>query len=199
VSVTDWANLDYAVVDVEGNGQQPPDLVEMAVVPIIDGLIGEPASWLVKPERPIKYFATRVHGITTANVAEAPSFESIADEVRASLDAPALVAHNAHVDVGVLKRHLPAWDVPEVFDTLKLARRLLPNQPGYKLGMLVRTLNLAGGLPGDLAPHRAAYDALVTARLFVRLATMTEGHPLTLEALRGESSRENGHNTPSLF
>ena len=31
--MTDWASMRYAVVDVEGNGQQPPDLVELAVVP----------------------------------------------------------------------------------------------------------------------------------------------------------------------
>jgi hypothetical protein len=35
--------------------------------------------------------------------------------------------------------------------------------------------------------------------LFVRLVTITEGHPLTLEALRGESSEGNGHEAPSLF
>jgi DNA polymerase III epsilon subunit-like protein len=197
--MTDWTSISYAVVDVEGNGQQPPDLVELAVVRIVGGEIQEPASWLVKPERPIKYFATRIHGITTQDVADAPSFGSIADEVRASLDVPALIAHNAHVDTGVLKRYLPKWDAPEVFDTLKLAKRLLPNQSGYRLGMLVHALNLAEGLPADLVPHRAAYDALVTARLFVRLATVTEGHPLTLEALRGESSEGNGHDAPSLF
>lgn len=197
--MTDWTSLTYAVVDVEGNGQQPPDLVELAVVPIVGGVIQEPSSWLVKPERPIKYFATRIHGISTQDVANAPSFETITDEVRQALDVPALVAHNAHVDTDVLKRQLPRWDVPEVFDTLKLARRLLPNQPGYKLGMLVRALNLAEGLPNDLTPHRAAYDALVTARLFVRLVTITEGHPLTLEALRGDTPDRNNRETPSLF
>ena len=40
--MTDWTSLAYAVVDVEGNGQQPPDLVELAVVPIVGGKIGEP-------------------------------------------------------------------------------------------------------------------------------------------------------------
>jgi DNA polymerase III epsilon subunit-like protein len=89
--------------------------------------------------------------------------------------------------------------VPEVFDTLKLAKRLLPDQPGYKLGMLVEALDLARDLPGDLTPHRATYDALVTARLFVRLVTMTHGHPLTLEALRGGASKLNGHDISSLF
>jgi hypothetical protein len=44
--MTDWASVRYAVVDVEGNGQQPPDLVELAVVPIVNGIIGRPTCWL---------------------------------------------------------------------------------------------------------------------------------------------------------
>lgn len=52
--MTGWTSLAYAVVDVEGNGQQPPDLVELAVVPITSGEIGEPIRWLVKPPHSIK-------------------------------------------------------------------------------------------------------------------------------------------------
>ena len=63
--MTDWTSLRYAVVDVEGNGHQPPDLVELAVVPIVHGTIGEPRSWLVRPNQPIKAVATRIHGITS--------------------------------------------------------------------------------------------------------------------------------------
>lgn len=50
--MTHWADLAYVVVDVEGNGQQPPDLVELAAVPIVAGVIGEPVSWLVHPDEP---------------------------------------------------------------------------------------------------------------------------------------------------
>jgi exodeoxyribonuclease X len=195
--MTDWTSINYAVVDVEGNGQQPPDLVELAVVPITGGEIGEPTSWLVKPERPIKYIATRIHGITTADVVNKPTFNEVAQEVRANLEVPAIVAHNAHVDIGVLTAHLSGWEPLDVFDTLKLARRLLPGQPSYSLGALTRALNLADGLSADLSPHRATYDALVTARLFVRLMTLT-GTPLTLEALRDMPPR-NSHEASSLF
>jgi len=184
--MTDWTTLRYAVTDVEGNGQQPPELVELAVVPIADGVIQVPASWLVKPERPITRFASRIHGITTPDVADKPALYAIANEVRKALDAPALVAHNAHVDVAVLERELDGWQAPEVFDTLKLARRLLPNQPGYRLGLLVRALNLAEGMPDDLTPHRATYDALVTARLFIHLAVLAG----SLEVLRGQPSEK---------
>ena len=118
-------------------------------------------------------------------MADGPVFTDVKDEVLAALDGTALVAHNAHVDIGVLQRKLADWECPEVFDTLKLARRLLPDANSYKLGALVEAFKLAEGLPDDLTPHRATYDALVTARLFVRLATLPDTRPLSLEELRG--------------
>ncbi|WP_131786521.1 3'-5' exonuclease [Protofrankia symbiont of Coriaria ruscifolia] len=197
--MADWTTLRYVVVDVEGNGQQPPDLVELAAVPIVNGTIGEPVSWLVKPELPIKHFATRIHGLTNKDVADAPLFVAIKDDVLAAMDGAALVAHNAHVDVDVLSRKLGDWQRPEVFDTLELARRLLPKQESYRLGALVETFKLAKGLPEGFTPHRATYDALVAARLFVRLAGLPDTRPLSLEELRGDSSREGEDETPALF
>jgi exodeoxyribonuclease X len=190
--------MRYAVADVEGNGQQPPELVEVAVVPILDGVIGEAASWLVRPARPISRIAARIHGLTDLDLAGAPTFAAIEGEVRQALAADVLVAHNAHVDVGVLRRHLGGWACPEVFDTLKLARRLLPGQASYKLGALVAAMGLADGLPAGLAPHRATYDALVTSRLFVGLAAPRGGRPLSLDDLRGRGPGKK-NDEPSLF
>jgi DNA polymerase III epsilon subunit-like protein len=189
--MADWTSLSYAVTDVEGNGQQPPDLVEVAVLPITDGIIGEPVSWLVRPPRPIKSFATRIHGISGADVAGAPPFAEVRHEVCAALAGRVIVAHNAHVDISVLGRELGDWESPEVFDTLKLARRLLPGQPSYKLSALVRTLDLDHAVPPGLVPHRAAYDVLVTARLFAQLAAGHGGIPADLEELRGPAPERN--------
>ncbi|MYZ34978.1 MULTISPECIES: 3'-5' exonuclease [unclassified Streptomyces] len=184
--MTDWTSLSFVVVDVEGNGQQPPDLVELAAVPVVDGVIGEPVSWLVKPDAPIKHFATRIHGLTNKDVADCPTFEDMKLDVLMALSHPAIVAHNAHVDLGVLQRKLTGWEPPEVFDTLKLARRLVPGMDSYRLGNLVEAFKLAEGLPEGLSPHRATYDALVAARLFVLLATKAA----SLEELRGQPPKE---------
>ncbi|MGH3326824.1 MAG: 3'-5' exonuclease [Streptomycetales bacterium] len=197
--MTDWTSLRYVVVDLEGNGHQPPDLVELAAVPIVGGIIGELASWLVRPNQPIKYFATRIHGVTNKDVASAPVFANVKAEVLRTLEGSVLIAHNAHVDVSVLQRKLGNWRCPEVFDTLKLARRLLPDQGSYKLGSLVEEFKLAEELPDGLTSHRAMYDVLVTARLFVRLATLSNTRPLSLEELRGESPGGGGDETPALF
>lgn len=192
--MTDWTSLSYVVVDIEGNGQQPPEMVELAAVSIRGGIIGKPASWLVRPDHPIKYFATQVHGLTTTDVADCPKLEQIAAEVQAALAADAVIAHNAHVDVGVLQHELTGWQPREVFDTLRLARRLVPDLDSYRLGNLVRRLQLAEGLPDGLRPHRATYDALVAARLFVHLAARAG----SLEALRGIPPK-GGDDAPGLF
>ena len=93
--MTSWASMRYAVVDVEGDGEQPPDLVQVAVVPVAAGIIGAPASWLVKPPRPVSRIAARIHGLTNEALAVAPAFADIESEVREALDADVLVAHNA--------------------------------------------------------------------------------------------------------
>lgn len=193
--MTDWTSLSYVVVDVEGNGQQPPELVEVAVVPIRSGHIGEPQSWLVRPTRPIRFYATRIHGLTNTDVADCPLFGDVKDQVLRALEADALVAHNAHVDVSVLQRQLGGWKTPEVFDTLPLARRLVPGLPSYKLGYLVEAFSLTTGLPDDLSPHRAGYDVLVTARLFGELARIAA----SLEALRGQPAEGDSDDAATLF
>jgi len=180
-----WTSARLVVADVEGNGHRPPSLVEAAVVPIVAGRIGEPASWLVRPPEAITWQATKIHGITNAEVAELPGIDAVTADIRAHLGDAVVVAHNAHVDLDVLTRELPGWQPAAVVDTLKLARARLPGQPSYRLGALVDALDLARNLPTGLRPHRAAYDALVTARLFVHLAIDPDRGSLLLADLTG--------------
>jgi exodeoxyribonuclease X len=169
-----WTAYRYVVVDVEGNGQRPPDLVELAAVPINDGMIGEPRTWLVRPPRPITSMARRFHKISDADVADRPPVAEVAHEMHTALAGAVFVAHNAHVDLAVIGRELdytPAY----VVDTLKLARRQTPGQASYKLGALVEHFDLSSqdeGIPG-MAAHRAGYDALMCASLLAALADIT--------------------------
>ncbi|MFF4195192.1 exonuclease domain-containing protein [Nonomuraea sp. NPDC001831] len=196
-----WTAFRYAVADVEGNGQQPPDLVELAIVPIAQGTVEEPLTWLVKPPRPITPLACRIHGISNQQVASAPPSAEYAPDIMAAFGGAIFVAHNAHVDLSVLARELPGFQPSLVIDTLKLARRLLPGRPSYKLGVLAEELKLATGLPAGLAPHRAAYDALVCARLLAHLATGAEPLPLAALLTDPTTSREGSTDdaAPTLF
>lgn len=112
------------VIDVEGNGASPADLVEVAGLPIRDGRpdTSSAGAWLIRPPAPVTPFAARIHGLTNAVLAEQPTWDRVAPEIAALLGDTWVCAHNAHVDYGVLGRHLPDWRPSGVIDTLRLAR-----------------------------------------------------------------------------
>jgi DNA polymerase III epsilon subunit-like protein len=178
-----WTAADYVVIDVEGNGAQPPELVELAVVPLRGGIIGDVVTWLVRPSTPITWHARQVHGISNDDVAGVPAIDAVVLDVLNALGDAIPVGHAVHNDLAVLHRVLPGWDPPFAVDTLRLARHTL-DLPTYGLGALVEHYDLGVGLPAGMRAHRADYDAQVTARLLVELATILNPRGATLADLR---------------
>lgn len=162
-----WPSEPIVIVDVEGNGHNPPDLVEVAIAPfpLVEG--ERSLSWLIKPPNRITWQAKRVHGIANSKVESSPSWEEIRVDVEQHLRGKWFVAHNASVDYGVMKRHLPDWVPIGVIDTLKLARRVYPNAKSHSLSALLTMTGLQDQISGEL--HRAGEDARVTALLLNRL------------------------------
>ncbi|MEV8331989.1 3'-5' exonuclease [Streptomyces niveus] len=159
------------VVDVEGNGANPPDLVEVAALPVREGRpdTGTAGAWLTKPRHPVTPFAARVHGLTNERLEHEPGWEEIADQVHTLMGTSWICAHNAHVDHRVLSAHLPMWRPAGVLDTLRLAKATRPGLPRYSLDALIEHLR------PDLsaAPahrHRATFDAYASAQLLILMA-----------------------------
>lgn len=163
------------VVDTETTGFNPAEghvLVEVAAVSVVDGVLGETWSSLVRPGRAIPAEASAVHGITDAMVAEAPAPAAVAAELRRRCAALPLVFHNAPFDLPFLIALLRQAGQPPllnpIIDTLGLARGL--GGPGSNaLGALAARL----GVPRE-PQHRALGDALTTARVFQKLSERWE-------------------------
>ncbi|MBF6357409.1 3'-5' exonuclease [Nocardia higoensis] len=120
---------EFAVVDVEGNGQTPPEIIEIAILPVSrdDVVVQEMRSWLIRPVRPITPVVTRtVHGITNGDVDGKPTWAEVSEQISGALTDRILVAHNANVERRVLSEHLPGWAPPMVLDTLRLAKAVWP-------------------------------------------------------------------------
>ncbi|MGW0825208.1 3'-5' exonuclease [Streptomyces sp. NPDC002845] len=163
------------VVDVEGNGTNPPDLVEVAALPIRDGRPDKSTAraWLTRPNRPITPYATKVHGLSNQDLANKPAWAEIAQEVHGFLSTAWICAHNAHTDYRVMTAHLPTWKPAGVLDTLRLARATFPGLGRYSLDALIEHVQ------PDLseAPaqrHRATFDAFATAQLLIAMAARCE-------------------------
>lgn len=163
-----WAEIDFSVVDVEGNGQIPLEIIEIAVVQIQKGVIqGSPQAWLVKPDKPVTQQATLLHGITNEDLSSRSSFEGISKELLFHLEGRVIIGHNVSVDVRLIGEKLPQWIPPETLDTLKMARHVFPGQTSYSLDALCKAMGIQ---PADRHSHRANSDAAVTAELFFDMA-----------------------------
>lgn len=184
---TGWSRLDLdrlfdgveaVVVDVEGNGRHPADIVEIALLPLQPGggtAVDALRSWLVRPPYPITRRAASLHGIRNTDVADAAPWSAIVDIVTETLAGRLVVAHNASVERQVLTTHLPGWQPAGWLDTLRLARAVWPDLAGgHGLDNLITHADLAAQLPRPtdrpgMTRHRAGYDAWMTAALLASL------------------------------
>lgn len=161
-----------AVVDVEGNGHSPPEIIEIAVVTISGTEVcpGDIRSWLVRPLHPITPIVTRkVHGICDSDVADCPEWVRVAPIIGGALSGRVLVAHNATVERRVLSAHLPDWSPPMVLDTLRLAKAVWPGLPGYGLDKLIEHAGLDTTAVAEYGHHHAGYDAWAAWQLLRNL------------------------------
>ena len=162
----------FWVIDVEGNGASPPEIIELAMIEVVNlSITGNQRHWLIRPERPITAVASRIHGLTDADVANAPSMDDIADAVLPWIEETPIVGHNVRVEVDILARSLPDWVPGAAIDTLKLARVLRPGLDSYALGKLGTRFGFeqAAAERSGARHHAALFDATLTALIFIDL------------------------------
>lgn len=182
--------LAYAVVDVETTGTDPEadEIVSLAVVRLDpDGVETARYATLVRPRRPIPAEATAVHGITDADVADAPALGDVAPPVLEPLDGAVFAAHNATFDLSMLQHGLAAEGIvyrpAGVACTLDAFRLLEPLAPSHRLEAICAR---HGVLLEDA--HEALGDVVATAAL-VRLLLQRGIAPETVELDHGAYMR----------
>lgn len=170
-----------------------PHLIELGAIRVDDGEVVETFERLVRPEVPIEPDATAIHGITDEDVRSADPAPTVLAEFAAWAGRDWLAAHNAPFDARVLAFEYAraGLDPPPgpFLDTLKLARRHLPDSPDHRLETLRQMLELEEG-PAHRALPDAVYcwqvlEAIVERRGggFDPAGLLTEcGAPLTIPA-----------------
>ena len=182
----DWnTDAGFVVIDLETTGLSPKVDRVLEIAMIQTNVQGEPlAYWssLINPQGPVG--ATEIHGITDSDVADSPTFESIAEDVIARLKGHAVSAHNARFDLGFLKNEFArtGWDLPYIPNvcTMEASRHFLPDLTQRRLSDCA----MAIGLEVSNA-HRALSDASATVSLlnYYLRREASEGSPLNLRSL----------------
>ena len=127
----------------------------------------------LNPSRLIDEEATKVHGITNADVEDQPGFEEIAEEFIQFIEGSTLVIHNAPFDVGFLNNELRLAsstypmieEICEIEDSLLIARDKYPGQRN-SLDALATRYDISGY---DRTFHGALLDANILADVYMRL------------------------------
>lgn len=160
------------VVDVEGNGGTPPEIVQIGMAEVVALALTERRwEWLVQPLTPIAPSATRIHGISDDDVVNAPTMDDIAEDVMTWTDGAVIVGHNVRVEVDIIKRSIPDWGPVAAIDTLRLAKILLPGQESYgleKLGVALGHSAEAARISGK-RHHSALHDTVLAALVLIDL------------------------------
>jgi DNA polymerase-3 subunit epsilon/CBS domain-containing protein len=166
-------SIDAVVIDTETTGLDPRKarVIELAGVRLQAGKLaaGDQFRQLLRPaDESIPAETTRIHGIDSAMVAEAPVFADVWPRFSAYLGQTVVIGHTVGFDLAMLKREcdlagLP-WGRPRTLDTRLLAQIAAPELAGYTLEKLSAWLGV------DVADrHSALGDAATTARVFLAL------------------------------
>ena len=127
----------------------------------------------LNPSRLIDEEASKVHGITNADLEDQPGFEEIAEEFIQFIEGSTLVIHNAPFDVGFLNNELRLAsstypmleEICEIEDSLLIARDKYPGQRN-SLDALATRYDISGY---DRTFHGALLDANILADVYMRL------------------------------
>lgn len=129
---------------------------------------------LVNPRRPMA--ATEIHGITDADVANAPSFADIAGEVIAATSGCVVAAYNVYFDVQFLEFELGNAGVDQIppHFCLMYLRPMLGLGSRCKLEEACKNHGVS-----RIPSHIAAADAMASAELFVKYLAEIEAQGIS--------------------
>lgn len=147
-----------AFVDLETTGGTATldRITEVGIIEVDENGVREWSS-LVNPRIPIPPFIQSLTGISNAMVANAPTFEELAETIHARLEGRVFIAHNARFDHGFLKNEFKRTGHdfhPSVLCTVRLSRKLYPEYARHNLDSIVERHGLRVS-----ERHRALGDA----------------------------------------
>jgi DNA polymerase-3 subunit epsilon len=159
----------YCILDIETTGGQfnEEGITEIAIYKFDGHQVVDQFISLVNPEIPIQPFVVKLTGINNAMLRSAPKFFEVAKRIIEITSDCIIVAHNASFDYRILRTEFKrlGYDFQaKTLCTVELSKKLIPEQPSYSLGKLVRAL----GIP-MADRHRASGDAMATTKLFKML------------------------------
>lgn len=154
---------DYVVLDFETTGLDPvnDDIIEVAIVKVVDR---KPKEWytrLIKPRAVLSYKAITITEITADMLRDKPYIESVIEEILNFIGDSPIMGHNVDFDIKFLSANSPKAITNKTIDTLSYSRRWIKGLEHYRLADVSEHLGVE-----STKYHRALNDCLVTQKCF---------------------------------
>ena len=170
VSEVPMVALDFETTGLEADEHS---IVSIGLVPFtLDAIqLSQAKHWVVRPKLPLHQMSVTFHGITHADIDDAPDLSEILEEVFASLNGRIPVVHFRHIErpflnVALQYRLNEGIRFP-VVDTMAIEAHLHPDRQPSFFKRLVGEKPLSIRLPDSRTryglPHYAAHNALIDA------------------------------------
>lgn len=177
---TDTLKLSFVCLDTETTGlDESAEIIEIGMVKIIDGVVADRYSQLIRPYLPIPEEITQITGIDNEMVENQPHWNDVEAAILEFIGDFTLVAHNVSFDRGMVERHVGRILPNQWLDTHDVAKIFMPDLTSYKL------ISIAGALQIEESTfHRAVNDAEVTAQVLLALTEKACGlDPFTVQKI----------------
>lgn len=159
----------YIAIDIETTGLNPrtDKILEIGAARVRDGKPVENYSTFIRVGMPIPHFITELTGIDDGMAAEGIAIEEAMEQLTEFCGEDVLLGHNILFDYSFLKQAAVNQGIQferQGIDTLKIARKCLPQLSSRKLESLCRYYGIE-----TERQHRALDDALAASELYKRL------------------------------
>lgn len=203
---------DYCVIDIETTGLDPnyDEIIEISALKIRDNKIVDKYTNLVKPRqsfyanddetdfcieygKKIKYideFITNLTGITNKMLGEALDISEILPSFNEFIDNDILIGHNVNFDINFLyDKNMEYLQKPltnNFIDTLRIARKILPELKHHRLDDLTKYFNKE-----MRSEHRALNDCTLTNNIYNELVALALDKYETIENFKKQFKKHH--------
>lgn len=160
--------MDFVTIDFETANSKRTSACSMGIVIVEDNEIIDIQHHLIKPS-PYTFdpINVSIHGLTEEDVAAAPTFDVLWEDICDLINNKIVVAHNAAFDISVLSRTLSYYNIPfpecDSLCTYKISRSIFPELGCYRLDFVSEVLDV------ELTNHHNAEDdAIACAEILLK-------------------------------
>ncbi len=174
-SLLKWVD-DYVLVDIETTGLSPQtdEIIEIGAIKVKENKIVDQYDSLIRIDYPLNPFITNLTGITNEMLQKGKDSIQVLEEFMEFTGKDIIMGHNVNFDINFIydkcEIYLDSYLKNDFVDTMRIAKKVIPNCKNYKLGTLAQMFDV-----DYKNAHRGLKDVEITYEVYNKLKEYARG------------------------